>query len=135
MSQENNLKIAQTILGAVGAGEDPDAIAKYFAEDVAFEIQGDDGVLPWIGKHKGRQSVADFFRGTRELVNQESVDIEDVMASDQRAVVVGRLASVVKSTNKRIETDFAFVMTIKGETVTRFQMFEDSFMVSAGARA
>ena len=135
VSREHNLKIAQTILGAIGAGEDPESIAKHFAETVSVEIQGDDGVLPWIGKRTGRKALIDFIRGTREAVTQESLAVEDVLASENRAVVVGRLASVINRTKKRVETDFAIVMTISAGTVTRFQMLEDSFAVSAAARA
>ena len=135
VSREHNLKIAQTILGAIGAGEDPGSIAKHFAETVSVEIQGDDGVLPWIGKRTGRKALIDFIRGTREAVTQESLAVEDVLASENRAVVVGRLASVINRTKKRVETDFAIVMTISAGTVTRFQMLEDSFAVSAAARA
>jgi ketosteroid isomerase-like protein len=134
MTQEQNLKIAQTIFGAIGAGEAPETIAQHFSEDVAFEIQGDDGVLPWIGRHVGRQSIVDFLRGTREKVTQESVNVEDLMASDNRAIAVGSLSSIINATQKRIKTDFAFVMTVSDGLVTRFQMFEDSFAVSAAAR-
>jgi hypothetical protein len=134
VSREHNLKIARTILGAIGAGEDPESIAKHFAETVTVEIQGDDGVLPWIGKRAGRKALIDFIRGTREAVTQERLAVEDVLASENRAVVVGRLASVINRTKKRVETDFAIVMTIAAGTVTRFQMLEDSFAVSVAAR-
>jgi uncharacterized protein len=50
-------------------------------------------------------------------------------------VIVGELASRVKSTSKTVETAFAFVLTVSGGEITRFRMLEDSFAVSRAARA
>jgi hypothetical protein len=41
-------------------------------------------------------------------------------------------ASRIKATGKIIATQFAIILTITGDVVTRFQMLEDSFDVSAG---
>lgn len=62
-------------------------------------------------------------------------DVEEVLASDARAVIVGELASRIKATDKVVETAFAIVLTISGDRVIRFQMLEDSFAVSLAARA
>jgi ketosteroid isomerase-like protein len=48
-------------------------------------------------------------------------------------VIVGELASRVKSTGQTVET--AFALTVSGGEITRFRMLEDSFAVSRAARA
>jgi ketosteroid isomerase-like protein len=134
MSQEKNLGIAQQLLAGIGQGMDPDAIAALFSENVAFEIPGDDGALPWIGRKTGRGAVADFIRGLRRLTEPLKFAIQDVLASEARAVIVGELATRVKATGKVIESAFAIILTVSGGEVTRFQMLEDSFGVSRAAR-
>ena len=62
MSRERNIQIAGTLLEGLGAARDPDEIAAAFAEDLVFEVQGDDGVLPWVGRKTGRLAMADFVR-------------------------------------------------------------------------
>jgi ketosteroid isomerase-like protein len=134
MSSQQNTAIAQKFLEGVGDGRDPVEIANLFDADLVFEIQGDDGVLPWIGHKTGRQAVVDFIRDIRALTEPVAFNVEDILASDSRAAIVGALQTRIKATGKIIATQFAIVLTITGDVVTRFQMLEDSFNVSKAAR-
>ena len=135
MSRERNIKIANTLLQQIGGGVHPDEIAASFAEDLVFEIQGDDGVLPWVGRKTGRQAMADFMRDQRALTESLAFDVEDVLASEQRAVVIGTLRTRIKATEKIAESQFVLVLTIADDVITRLQMLEDSYAVSQAARA
>ena len=134
MSHQRNIAIAQKLLQGIGSGQDPSEIAALFDADLVFEIQGDDGVLPWIGRKTGRQAVADFVRDIRALTESISFEVEDILASESRAAIIGALQTRIKATGKIIATQFAIVLTIKGDVVTRYQMLEDSFDVSKAAR-
>ena len=134
MTQTNNIIIAQQLLSGIGEGKAPDALAAMFAEDLRFEIQGDDGVLPWIGRKKGRQAAADFFREIRLLTEPVKFEVEDILGSPNRAVIVGELATRIKSSGKENHTQFAIILTISGDKITRFQMLEDSFDLSRTVR-
>jgi hypothetical protein len=61
-------------------------------------------------------------------------DVEDILASDSRAAIIGALQTRIKATGKVTGTQFAIILTIAGDIVTRFQMLEDSFDVSKAAR-
>jgi uncharacterized protein len=134
MSQQENIRIAQELLAGMGEKRDPDVIADGFSEDVLFEIQGDDGVFPWIGRRRGRGAVADFLHGIRSKTEPVRFDITEILASDARAVIVGQLATRVTATGKMIESDIAIILTVKDGLIARFQMLEDSFAVSRAAR-
>jgi ketosteroid isomerase-like protein len=134
MSHPQNIAIAQKLLEGIGRGRDPAEIAALFADDLVFEIQGDDGVLPWIGRKTGRQAVADFIRDIRALTEPVSFEVEDILASDSRAAIIGALQTRIKATGKITATQFAIVLTISNDVVTRYQMLEDSFDVSKAAR-
>jgi ketosteroid isomerase-like protein len=134
MSQQQNIAVAQRLLEGIGGGQDPAKLAALFDTDLVFEIQGDDGVLPWIGRKTGRQAIADFFGDIRALTEPVSFEVEDILASDSRAVVIGALETRIKSTGKITATQFAIILTITDGVVTRFQMLEDSFDVSKAAR-
>jgi ketosteroid isomerase-like protein len=134
MSQQHNIAIAQKLLEGIGSGRDPGEIAALFDADLVFEIQGDDGVLPWIGRKSGRQAVADFIRDIRALTEPVSFQVEDILASENRAAIIGALQTRIKATGKIIATQFAIILTITGDVVTRYQMLEDSFDVSKAAR-
>ena len=134
MTQANNIIIAQQLLSGIGEGKAPDALAAMFAEDLRFEIQGDDGVLPWIGRKTGRQAAADFFREIRLLTEPVKFDVEDILGGPNRAVIVGELATRIKSSGRENHTQFAIILTISGDKITRFQMLEDSFDLSRTVR-
>jgi len=135
MSRDKNVAIAQAVLEGIGGGKDPADIAALFDERLLFEIQGDDGVLPWIGRKTGRSAIADFIRDIRALTEPVSFDVEDILTSESRAAIVGALQTRVKATGKLIQSQFAIILTVSGDLVTRFQMLEDSLDVSIAARA
>jgi ketosteroid isomerase-like protein len=134
MSRNDTLHLAREFLGRMGSGAEPVEIAKLFSENMDWEIAGDTGVLPWIGQKSGRAAITDFINDSRDLIERISFDIHDLLAGDNRAVIVGSLASRLKRTGKVIKTDFAIVLTVANAEIVRFQMLEDSFAVSQAAR-
>ncbi|MES2149318.1 MAG: nuclear transport factor 2 family protein [Pseudomonadota bacterium] len=134
MSHKETTRIAEEFLARMGAGAAPDDIAALFSTDLDFQIAGDVGALPWIGKRVGRSAVSDFVRDLRDLVEPIRFDVHDVLTNDSRAVILGELASRSKRTGRTMETAFAFVLTVAGNEITQFRMLEDSFAVSRAAR-
>jgi len=134
MSQQETKRIAEELLTRMGAGAAPDNIATLFSSNLEFEIAGDVGALPWIGKKTGRAAAADFFRDVRRLVEPLRFEVHEILTSDSRAVILGELASRSTLTGKTLETAFAFVLAISGGEITHFRMLEDSFAVSQAAR-
>ena len=98
MSEEHNRRIAQQLLAGIGAGTDTDDIAALFSLDVQFEIQAHLGALPWIGRKTRRSAAADFIRDTRCLIEQLHFDVQDILTSDGRAVIVGELSTRINAT-------------------------------------
>jgi uncharacterized protein len=134
MSREETNRIAQQLLADIGAGAQPEKIAALFSADVRFEIPGDNGALPWIGQRTGRTAVADFIRGTRQLLERVRFDVQGILADEDHAIIFGELNSKVIATGKMIESPFAIILTVSGGQITRFQMLEDSFAVSQAAK-
>jgi ketosteroid isomerase-like protein len=134
ISEHHNLKIAKTLLARSSDGTSPEDVATLFGADLDYEIQGDDGVLPWVGKKTGRSAMADFLKDMGAMTERIKFDIDDVMASDSRALVLGHLVTKIKATGKVIEATFALVLTIQGNEIVRFQMLEDSYATAVAAQ-
>jgi ketosteroid isomerase-like protein len=134
MSRETNLQIAGQFLKLMAEQAAPEKIADLFSEDLVFEIPGDNGVLPWIGRKTGRHAVIDFVTGLRTLTEPQRLDVQDVLASDSRSVILADFATKVKATSKTIDSAAAIVLEISGGKIQRFLMIEDSFDVSRKAR-
>jgi ketosteroid isomerase-like protein len=134
MSSEQNRCLAEQLLAEIGRGSSPDKIASLFSEDVRFEIAGDVGSLPFIGRRTGRDAISDYVRDTRRLIERLRFDVEEILASEARAIVVGKLASRINAARKIVESDFALVLTIAKGEITSFNLIEDSYAVSQAAR-
>ena len=79
-----------------------------------------------------RSSISSVISAT--LTEPITFEVDDILASNSRAAIVGALQTRIKSTGKITGTQFAIILTITGDVVTRFQMLEDSFGVSKAAR-
>jgi ketosteroid isomerase-like protein len=135
MSHNDTLHLTQEFLGRMGSGAAAAEIAKLFSENMEWEVAGDTGVLPWIGQKSGRAAITDFVNDSRAMIERISFEVHDILAGDNRAVILGSLASKFKRTSKIVKTDFAIVLTVANGQIVRFQMLEDSFAVSQAARA
>ena len=109
------------------------ALLVLFSESLDWKIAGDTGVLPWIGQKSGRAAITDFINDSRAMIERISFDVLDIVAGDDRAVILGSLESKLKRTNKIIKTDFAIVLTVANGEIVRFQMLEDSLAVAQAA--
>jgi uncharacterized protein len=79
MSQEELLGVARQLLTGLAEGREPAAIARLFSEATVFEIPGDAGALPWIGRKTGREAVADFIRDLRSLTASKRKTVAENM--------------------------------------------------------
>jgi ketosteroid isomerase-like protein len=105
-----------------------------FDENVVFEIPGDIGALPWIGRMTGRAAVENFLTHAGNLLKRERFEVLDILASATRAAILGELASRVVASGRLIEMSFAIVLSVNNSKISRFLMLEDSFAVSAATR-
>jgi ketosteroid isomerase-like protein len=135
MTTPSPLQLAQQFLAKMGANASPEEMAALCVPDLAWNIPGDTGALPWIGAKSGNQAVADFVRDSAALMTRDGLEIRDILANDQRAVILGHLQSRVNATGKQIDSEFAMVLTFADDKVASLLMLEDSFAVSVAAHA
>jgi uncharacterized protein len=112
ISQNDTLHLAQEFLGQMGSSAKPAAVAELFSENMEWDIAGDTGVLPWIGQKSGRAAVIDFINDSRAMIERVSFEVHDILASGDRAVILGSLASKLRRTRQGAETDFVIVLSV-----------------------
>src|SRR5207245_5468322 len=134
MKQNDALHLAQEFLRRMGSGAEPAEIARLFSEKMEWEIAGDTGVLPWIGKRSGRAAITDFVNDSRAMIERISFEVHDILASEARAVILSSLTSKLKRTSKIIRTDFAIVLTVANGEITRLQRLDERYADSQQAR-
>lgn len=134
MDHDEPVRIAQELLARLGGGAGPEKVALLFSPDAVWEIPGDVGALPWLGRQQGREAAANFVRDSGALLERLRFEVQDILGGDGKAVILGELESRVKATGKRIETAFAVVLTVADGQITHLRLLEDSFAVAAAAR-
>ncbi|MGF6604218.1 ketosteroid isomerase-like protein [Paraburkholderia sp. GAS448] len=134
MGSQEKFRLAQQFLERLRSGAAPDEIASLCTPDLDWNVPGDPGALPWIGRKTGREAVSHFVRDARMMVEGIGFDIREVLASDDRAVILGHVRSRIKATGKLIDSEFAIVLTFAGAKIASFLLLEDSFAVSLAAR-
>jgi ketosteroid isomerase-like protein len=134
MSQQENIELVKELQTRLFKSS-PEEVGLLFSTDLDWEIAGDVGALPWIGRKTGRQAIVEFVRDSRDMLERLKFEVHGVLTDADQAVIIGELLSRVKATGKVIDTSFALILTIAGGKITRFQMLEDSFATSAAARA
>ncbi|WP_144109514.1 nuclear transport factor 2 family protein [Paraburkholderia sp. BCC1886] len=134
MNTRQNLQLAQNFLAKLGSGASAADIAALCSADLEWSIPGDDGALPWVGHKVGREAMHDFIRDTATMIERESLEIHDLLASEERAVILGHLKTRIVATGKLIDGAFAIVLKFREGKIASFTMLEDSFAVSAAAR-
>ncbi len=60
----------------------------------------------------GRAAFAAFIRDLRDLTEPIRFEVQSIIADNDRSVVIGELASRVKSSAKIIATDFAIILSV-----------------------
>jgi ketosteroid isomerase-like protein len=134
MNSQDNLRLAHQFLEKIGSGASAEEMAALCTPDLDWNIPGDAGVLPWVGHKMGNGAISDFVRDTQTMIERVSLDIKDVLASDERAFILGHLQTRINATGKLIDSAFGIVLTFSGEKISSFLMLEDSFATSAAAR-
>jgi hypothetical protein len=61
-------------------------------------------------------AASDFIRDTRPLIEQLRFDVQDIVASDNRAVIIGELATRITATGKIIES-VGIILTVSDGSV------------------
>src|SRR5882757_3368748 len=134
MNSSENLRLAHQFLEKIGSGASADEIASLCTPHLDWNIPGDSCVLPWVGHKTGRKAISDFIRDTQTMIERVSLDIKDILASDDRAVILGHLQTRINATGKLIDSAFAIVLTFSDAKIASFLMLEDSFATSMAAR-
>ncbi len=110
---------------AFGRADVP-AVLEALADDVDWWFHGPT-TIPFGGRRRGREQVAQFFAALAEYVEVDQFGAQgEFLASDDRIVVLGRERMHVKSTGGAWDTDWVHVWTVRDGKVAQFQEFSDT---------
>jgi ketosteroid isomerase-like protein len=122
---EQNIQFVQSLYAAFGAG-DIKAIIKASSADVVWEIVGRASDFPVFGRRTGLEGVAEFFQALYENEQIESFTPQAFHTSGDKVIVEGHAASVLKGSDRHIDSDWLHIFTMKDGKLVAFKEFYDT---------
>jgi ketosteroid isomerase-like protein len=122
MNEQENLRIVQEGYTAFGRGDIAAALSSY-ADDVDWAMPGSPDVVPYAGRRRGRQQVAQFYSTFAQTEDVEQMELQDFIAQGDKVLVFGHYKGRVKSTGRSYTKDFIHVVTLRGGKVVKFREY------------
>jgi uncharacterized protein len=122
MSEQENLRIVQEGYTAFGRGDVAAALSNY-ADDIDWAMPGSPDVVPYAGKRRGREQVAQFYATFPQTEEVEQMDLQDFIAQGDKVLVFGHYKGRVKSTGRSYTKDFIHVVTLRAGKVVKFREY------------
>ena len=103
---------------------DLDTVSTLFADDIVWHVSGKSSIA---GDYKGKEHVFEFFgKVTQDTGGTFKIDIHDVLANDEHAVVLA--SSSAQKDGKSFEGNGVAVYHVKdGQVAEAWQIAEDQY--------
>ncbi len=124
MNEHENTKIVQKTYELFKSG-DISALLDMYSEDIDWQLPEVEN-LPFTGKRKGREAVADFFQSVNETQDVLAFNPQEFVAQGDKVVVLGDYSWQVKETGREYSSDFAHVVTVRDGKVIGFKEYMDT---------
>ena len=124
MSEQTNADVVRQVYEAFGSGDIP-AMLGMLTDDVEITLQGPP-VLPYAGTHRGHESFAEFVSLLGETLEFERFEPREFVAQGDTVVVLGDDRSLVKSTGRAFEEEWAHVYTLRDDKIAKGLLIEDT---------
>ena len=88
-------------------------------------------ILPWAGRHKGPEEMAEVFEGVARAWETKAFDVRDVIEQDDRVAFFGSFTYRARNTGKEVTSLFSLYAKVINGKVSYVQFMEDTFATSA----
>jgi ketosteroid isomerase-like protein len=120
--------VATAVVTLTGRGDIP-ALLDLFTEDAVIEVAGAPGI-DFVGRFATPERRAFFFTDALTQAKPEVMEVRELIADGDHAVVLGYFDYLVHSTGRSYYGDFALHLAVRDGRIARWQMYEDSWCVA-----
>ncbi|MGB3940899.1 MAG: nuclear transport factor 2 family protein [Candidatus Manganitrophaceae bacterium] len=113
--------IIQQAYEAYGRGDIP-AILNLVADEVDWEFAGS-ASLPYAGRRKDKKGVADFFTEVSRADEIHTFEPREFIEANEHVTVLGWENCTARDTQKKFESEWVHLFTVKNGKVTRWRGF------------
>ncbi|MGE5650251.1 nuclear transport factor 2 family protein [Noviherbaspirillum sp. UKPF54] len=132
MNEQENVQLVRQGYDAFSKGDIP-GLLQLFADDIAWTLDKVEQV-PFSGPRRGKEQVAEFFQLLGENMHPLQFEPQQYIAQDDKVVALGHYVWSVKSTDRRLESDWAHVFTVQNGKIAGFREYTDTAASAAAFR-
>ena len=129
MSEQENIKIAQQAYDNFKSG-DIQSLLGLLSDDAVWQLPEIENV-PFAGKRRGREQVAQFFATLADAQEARQFEPKEFIAQGDKVAVLGRYEWRVKSTGREYGGDWAHVFTVRDGKIVGFHEYTDTAAAAA----
>lgn len=108
------------------ANRDLQTLLELFAEEVDWDVPGNEELAPWLGKRESREEIKVFYQLLWQSVEPISAQIEHILADGEFGVATGRFSSRMVRSGQVYSSIFSAHFTLKDGRITHYRFLEDS---------
>lgn len=127
----NNIEFVQNNIYANFETGNIPAILALFDPEIKFTHHGPREQIPFAGQWHGVEGAGQMFQTFAETVEPVFVNVQGIVASDDKVVVQINESYRVKATGKEYVTEVVHIWTIRDDKVVQFDELYDSAAIAA----
>ena len=128
---QETLQVAKQLYAAFGSGN-IQAVLDLLVDDITWELTGSPEITPWFGKHQGHEQVSKFFDLIKETIDILSFDVKEIVAQDDKAMVLIKEKGYCKPTKRKYEAAIVHIISVnEGKIVNFFSVLESGPLLAA----
>jgi len=133
MDAQQNKRIIMEGLQLFQKGDIPQML-NHFHDDAEW-LSPDAEAVPFAGNFHGKQEVARFFAEVGGSLEPMRFDVHDIVAENDKVVVIGEATWRVKATGRTYENPWVNVFTLRDGKVIRTNAYFDTAPAERAFRA
>lgn len=102
-------------------------LTQLFAEEIDWDIPGNEELAPWLGKRTKRTEVKDFFKLLWQSIEPITAQIDHILVEDNFAIATGHFSSRMNRSGQIYSSMFSAHFTVKDALIIRYRLQEDSY--------
>lgn len=115
---------------AIQSGKKEGNIVDLFAENVDWDLPGNQEKFPWTGQRRTKKEIVQFFKDLHSNVKSEKFDIDFIAINGENATVSGELSSKILKFNKIFTTEFVVIFKVVNGKIVKYHFLEDSYKLN-----
>ena len=123
MNEQENTQLVRKTYELFRKGDE--SFLESFSDDISWELPEMKNV-PYAGKFNGIEAVTDFFTRLGEAEESLIHNPTEIIAKDDKVIVLGNMKWRIKDTNNEYDSDFVHVLTVKDGKINGFREFMDT---------